>query len=211
VTTLPGIPGKVQVQAGGQISPVANTAPSAGDVFGLRGKTMDSQEYKAAQAGLSAWQALKAIAPQMTGPAAYTILDNFARAINPPGMARPTTIRAIVDQLGLPNQVAGFIEGAAGQGALTPQARQQIMDAVYENVVAHYDQAKQQNDYNSDYVKRHPEYGVQAQDVVAPLAPRPNRFLLVAPPAADRVKGQVYDTPKGPHVWTGTGWQTAQQ
>jgi hypothetical protein len=30
------------------------------------------------------------------------------------------------------------------------------------------------------------------------------------PPPAERVKGKVYKTPKGPMIWTGTGWTPAQ-
>ena len=31
------------------------------------------------------------------------------------------------------------------------------------------------------------------------------------PPQDERVAGQVYDTPKGPHLWTGKGWRVATE
>lgn len=47
---------------------------------------------------------------------------------------------------------------------------------------------------------------------VAPQqAPADTGGILDAPPPADRrIKGQVYETPKGPMVWTGNGWTPAQ-
>ena len=44
----------------------------------------------------------------------------------------------------------------------------------------------------------------QAQPIPKPM---PGGNTSDVPPAmADRVQGQVYDTPKGPLIWTGTGW-----
>jgi len=46
------------------------------------------------------------------------------------------------------------------------------------------------------------EYGGKAKTDTIPNAPRV---------AKDRVAGQTYQTPKGPHTWTGTGWKVANE
>ncbi len=210
-TNVPGVPGKAQVSATGKVEPVANTTLGPNDILGLRAKNEGSPEYVSAKAGLAAWSALKQIAPNMTGPAAYEILDQFARAINPGAVARTGTIHNIVETLGLPTQIEGFFTSATGKGTLPPQARQQILDAVRAAVVSHWDQANQLNENAAQVASKYPDLGVGPDVVRLPLDPRPNRYLLVPPPASERVKGEVYDTPKGPHIWTGTGWQTAQR
>lgn len=44
----------------------------------------------------------------------------------------------------------------------------------------------------------------------APGAQPSSPVLTAPPPMQSRVKGQVYQTPKGPMRWTGTGWTPAQ-
>jgi len=46
------------------------------------------------------------------------------------------------------------------------------------------------------------EYGGKVKTDTIPNAPRV---------AKDRVAGQTYQTPKGPHTWTGTGWKVANE
>ncbi len=120
-------------------------------------------------------------AGKMTGPAAYSILDAFARAINPPGMARPSTIKAIEGQLGMPANAIGRLQNLAGNGSLPLQTQQQILDAVLGFGQAHWDQANALVKGNVDFAQRHPE--INAKDIVPPLAPRPERYVIPTPGA----------------------------
>lgn len=45
--------------------------------------------------------------------------------------------------------------------------------------------------------------------IAAPVSTQPTTTSAV-PPVAQRVAGQTYQTPRGPFVWTGTGWKPSQ-
>jgi hypothetical protein len=47
---------------------------------------------------------------------------------------------------------------------------------------------------------------VDVPPAAAPAQPAAINYGAVPPDPAARVKGQVYNTPKGPLIWTGTGW-----
>lgn len=166
----------------------------------MRDKVLTSPEYTQAKGAMSAFQAMVANSGAMTGPAGYAILDTFARAINPGAVARPQVIDTISKSLGVPNQVVGNWYNLIGHGKLSPQARQQIIDAVTPFAQAHWDQANLMNQANSALAAKH---GFDPYDVTAPLEGRPERVVVETPCAAQRQPGQVYVTPKGPLRWTG--------
>lgn len=168
----------------------------------IRDKVLGSPEYTQAKAAMSAYQAMIANADKMSGPSAYSMLDTFARAINPGAVARPTVIQTIEANLGLPAQLVGGLESKFGQGNLPPQVRQQIIDAVVPFAQAHWDQANMINQANAALAEKH---GFDPADVTAPLESRPERVQIDVPPPAQRKPG-LYVTPKGPMKWTGTGW-----
>lgn len=177
----------------------------------LRNQILTSDEYKQAQSAMSAYKAMIANAKTMTGPSAYAMLDTFARAINPGAVARPQVIETIEKNLGIPAQVVGKLDSAFGKGNLPPQVRQQIIDAVVPFAQAHWDQANHLNEANTDLARHH---GFNPADVTAPLEGRPQRYSITAaeagwPQQSDLVAGRVYNTPKGPLKWTGTGFRTA--
>lgn len=166
----------------------------------MRDHVLGSDEYKQAKNAMSAYQAMVANSGTMTGPAGYAILDTFARAINPGAVARPQVIETISKSLGVPAQVVGDWYNLIGEGKLTPQVRQQIIDAVTPFAQAHWDQANLLNQGNAALAKQH---DFPASDVTAPLEGRPERVVVQTPGAAQRQAGQVYVTPKGPLRWTG--------
>jgi hypothetical protein len=169
---------QVQRAPDGSVSVVQAPQWGATQALELRGKVIDSQEYKQAQSAMAAYQAMLANADKMTGPSAYAILDTFARAINPGAVARPTVIKTIEDNLGLPAHVVGKLGSMSGQGQLPPQTRQQILDAVVGFVQSHWDQANSLNQSNVEFANRH---GMKPEDVTAPLDKRPERMDLSAP------------------------------
>lgn len=141
----------------------------------LRQDVLGSKDYQNAQAALHAYGALTSNAGTMTGPAAYAVLDAFARAINPPGMARAQTIKAIEHQLGFANNFVGGLQKAGGQGGLPQNVRQQIIDAVLGFAQSSWDQANALNSSNARFAQAH---GMQPADVTAPLAPRPAQYTI---------------------------------
>jgi hypothetical protein len=168
----------------------------------MRDKVLGSQEYTQANASQAAYKAMMANSGTMTGPSAYAMLDTFARAINPGAVARPQVIETIEKSLGPLNGIPGQWDRVLGQGNLTPQVRQQVIDAVVPFAQAHWDQANMLNSANAALAKQH---GFDAADVTAPLEGRPERLSLTVPPAGQRSPG-LYMTPKGPLHWTGQGW-----
>lgn len=141
----------------------------------LRNHVLTSDEYKQAQASMAAYKAMIANASTMTGPSAYSMLDTFARAINPGAVARPTVIQTIEQNLGLPAQFVGSLESKFGKGNLPPEVRQQIIDAVIPFAQTHWDQARMLNDSNAELAKSHK---FNAEDVTAPLEERPQRMIV---------------------------------
>lgn len=141
----------------------------------LRNHVLSSDEYKQAQASMAAYKSMLGNASTMTGPSAYSMLDTFARAINPGAVARPTVIQTIEQNLGLPAQFVGSLESKFGKGNLPPQVRQQIIDAVIPFAQTHWDQARMLNDSNVEIAKAH---HLPAGDVTAPLDDRPQRMIV---------------------------------
>lgn len=177
----------------------------------LRNQVLNSDEYKQANAAMSAYKAMIANATTMTGPSAYAMLDTFARAINPGAVARPQVIQTIEQNLGIPAQLVGRLDSAFGKGNLPPQVRQQIIDAVVPFAQSHWDQANSLNQANAGLAQQH---GFNAADVTAPLEGRPQGVSVAAlaagiPAPDQRVSGKVYPTPRGPMKWTGSGWLPA--
>lgn len=166
----------------------------------IREQFLGSEQYKQHTSASSALQALQANIGQMTGPAAYTILDTMARTINPGAVARQGTISAIEDMMGLPAKVVGGLQNLVGQGKIPLQTQQQIIDAVTPFAAAHYDQAKSLSDANAAIARAHK---LDPSELVAPIGSRPQRLIVTMPPAPERKPGALYSTSKGPLIWTG--------
>lgn len=170
--------------------------PAAGPNFygpqeknSLYERVAKSDDYTQAQNASIAYKALTGNARTMTGPSAYAILDTFARAINPGAVARPQVIETIEKNLGPLNHVQGGWSSALGKGNLTPQVRQQVIDAVLPFVQSHWQAANALNQNNVATAQRH---GFDPRDVTAPLDASPKRFNVNAgrfEPSAGDVEG----------------------
>jgi len=82
--------------------------------------------------------------------------------------------------------------------------QQQILDVVQRKAQVAYDQAAS---VNGVAAKQEQQFGLAPGSTQAPLPARPNRFYALPPAPSDRVVGQYYETPRGVHMWTGTGWK----
>jgi hypothetical protein len=170
----------------------------------LRKGVMDHEDYKQATAATTAFKAMVSNAGKMNGPSAYSILDTFARAINPGAVARPQVIETIERSLGLSNQFIGQLEKAGGMGNLPPQVRQQVLDAVSGFVKAHYGTAKALNDNNTQIAQR---IGMDPRNVVAPLESIPGGVHMSLPSPNQLQEGHVYFNAKGtPAIWQNGGF-----
>jgi len=85
-----------------------------------------------------------------------------------------------------------------------------ILQNLYERKRAELQEQEDTYRRNAPYYDETPnDIGVPDQiggSEAAPAAPP----QAAAPPKESRVKGQVYDTPRGKMIWTGTGWRPAQ-
>ena len=172
----------------------------------IRGKFMSSDPYNQHIAAASALAALQHNIGQMTGPAAYTILDTMARTINPGAVARQGTISAIEGMLGVPAHVVGGLQNYVGEGKIPLSSQQAILNAVTPFAQSHYDEAKRLYDANAAIAKAHK---LDPNELTAPLGERPAAMFVSVPPPAQRQAGALYVTPKGPMKWTGRGWLPA--
>jgi hypothetical protein len=197
------LPGKYQVAPDGSLKPVDGTVIPQADLLARQKTVLEDTDYKQAKASMAAYEAMVKNADKMTGPSAYSMLDTFARAINPGAVARPTVIQTIEQNLGLPAQLVGKLESMAGKGNLPPQTRQQILDAVYPFVQAHYGHASALNNANSDWATRN---GVDPRDVTAPLGDLPPKVRVQLPPKEHLEANTAYITPKGTYLYNGKGF-----
>lgn len=194
-----------QTAPDGQISAVPGKVWAPENIASIRAEAMKSEEYQQAQAAGEAYDAMTKNAKTMTGPSAYAMLDTFARAINPGAVARPQVIETIEKSLGPLNHVEGGWAGLQGQGSLTPQVRQQIIDAVQPFVSAHWRAANAINQSNRALASRH---GINPDDVTAPLGASPRRFSVslgkALPNVGDVEMGHRYlgGDPHDPRSWT---------
>lgn len=184
-----------------------NYAPETGvgptGQAGLQGSAATNPQVQRAQTAVTAYNALRANAGQMTGPAALSMLQAVSGVAGSPA--------DVVKAMGLPQEWLGKGSAFLGKGPLTPEMQQQVMDAGYHALTAAYGQAAEVNAQRAAIEQRS---GLPAGSTQAPLPSAPHRYFISAatlPPPAQRVIGQVYDGPNGPHVWSAKGWQAASR
>lgn len=190
-----------------QTGPDGKVTPAGSPPFDpskMRDAVLGNEDYKQANGALAAYSAMKANSGTLTGPSAYSMLDTFARAINPGAVARSGTIEAIKESLGPFNKLGGQLDSLQSMGNLTPQVRQQLLDSVLGFVKAHYGQAKALNDQNAEIAKR---YGMNPQDVTAPLEAMPGAHHVTVPAPSDLVPGDTYQTRRGIATWNGKAFE----
>lgn len=162
----------------------------------LRNTVLKSDEYKMARESTNAYSAMAGNAAKLDGMSAYAIRDTFARAINPGAVARAGTIEAIKQAQGLPENIKSFFLNLSGEGNMSPEMKQQVVDATLPFVQANYRAAQALNDSNTQYAKRHQ---IDPADVTAPMDAMPTRFVVPQsqPPAAPVPAPNPTAKPKG--------------
>ena len=165
------IAGNIKPNGEFEAIPGANLSPE--QIQSLNGASYKGTEnYRNA---LAAWNSLKGVSNQLTGPGAYSVLDTFARLINPGAIARAGTIGAIEEQLGPLNKFKGLLQAYQGKGSLTPEVRNQFMDAAYSFLQSHYAEAQQANAENSKIARA---YNKDPTLVTSNIGVLPNRYSL---------------------------------
>lgn len=143
----PGLPMKREdlMTLGPNGQPQAIAAPlSADKAFSLQDQRLKSEGYQNWANSSEAFEAMKKNAVQPGGMSGYALLDTFARTINPAGAVRLGTIKAIEEMQGLPEEVKGLLGNLGGQGKISPQLAQQIINAALPFVQANYTRAQRE-------------------------------------------------------------------
>lgn len=155
----------------------------------IRDNALKSDEYKMARESMAAFDAMKANASNGNGMSAYAMRDTFARAINPGAVARAGTIEAIKQAQGVPENIKSFFLNLTGEGNMSPEIRQQVLDATLPFVQANYAPAQALNQSNADYAGRH---GIDPRDVQIPLGSAPVGLTISRPaPAASPMPARI--------------------
>jgi len=204
--TAPGIPGQVQIEPNHTITRIPGTGLDTGDETRIRDDTLAIPQVQQSKNLIAAFNGLKTQLPTMTGPAAYAAMNTLFQTVNPNTAADLHNANALKNTFGITDQIANEITRAFNQGTLTPQIRQEMVDAAYGFVKSHYDQAKSYVDSQRSFITQR---GGNSNAVDGILDAPPLKYYVQPPPASARIKGTVIDTPKGPRVWSGTGWVAA--
>lgn len=156
----------------GEISPVDSARLTSERIQQLRG----NPQVQEAQNSLTAYRALTSIASQSPGGMqAYTLLDTFARAINPGAVARLGTIEAIKESQGISDELKGKLLALQGKGFLDQRSVQGLLDTVSPIVQAHWDQVNGLNQQNASWAKAN---NLDPSQVTMNIGARPTRFVL---------------------------------
>ena len=202
-TTIPGLPGQRQVGFTGEVMP-----PQPGtyvDPQDARKSMLSNPQVLDAQSSLSNWNAMRANADSMTGPTAMGMLDSMVRAYSGLG-ARQMNIDALMKTFSFPQQMEGKVRSALlGQGPLTPEMRNQILEAASNYISTRYDTA--------DKIVQGERGAVQTGNgnpafLDGVLPPKPPPFHITLPPLSERTNGMVIDTPNGLRRWVVSGSQS---
>lgn len=139
---------------------------------------------------------------QMSGPAAYAILDTTIRTDNPGATTRQAQLDSFEHKFGLEGSIVGKLLNYQGKGSIPKDIQQKIVNSMVPFAQAHYDAANSLYQAQAQMAQAH---GRKPEDVTIPLGERPEGMSLTVPPAQQRKPG-MYSTPKGTMKWTGTGW-----
>lgn len=112
---------------------------------------------------------------QMTGPAAYAILDSTIRTDNPGAVTRQQQLDSFEHKFGIGAEFMGKLQNIAGKGSIPKDMQQKILDAVAPFAQSHWDAANQL--YQSK-VKTAQDHGRKVEDLTVPIGPRPERAII---------------------------------
>lgn len=178
---IPGAQGFYTTGPDGRPVKVADDQFGITDVLKVRESALSSKQADDYNQSNAAYQAMVANAGKPNGMSAYAMRDTFARAINPGAVARSGTIQAIKESAGLPENLKSYLLNLQGDGDVSPQLAQQILDATLPFVQAHDRALRQLNTSNGAILSR---YGLNPEDAQVPMDGAPTRYVVPTPHAA---------------------------
>ena len=204
--------------ADGKPAPIAEASYGPKDVEGQRGEVFKSPEYSEYTNAVTASNNLEALLhafPKNNSVLDQAALDNGIRTMT--GLsAKNQNVINFTEHMGFPDQLKGMITQKFGNGYLTPQVLMGIRTMARAYAQGHQSAAQQRLSNEAAFAKSNgQDFGVSLPQVV-PQQPvqwldgqgqRHGAANLPAgiPPATQRKPG-VYNTPKGPAYWDGSGW-----
>jgi hypothetical protein len=103
------------------------------------------------------------------------------------------------------------LERQVNDGTITPEQMDQRMQDLQFELEEYYGvTADESGEAASPQVVAPGKTDVQKNSVATPAPAETSGILTAPPPAEQRIRGKVYQTPKGPMTWTGNGWMPAQ-
>jgi hypothetical protein len=158
------------------------------------------------------------LAADETGGSDIALVNAFFKTFAPDSTVMEGEFASAAKAGGVPDRIVGLIDKALTGQMLTPQQRQELTTAAGR----FYNQRKVSVEgANEKYTKLAKSYpGINSDRVVInPIRdlpkyePKPKEEKKVAevaaaPPALEgRTVGQTYQTPRGPAIWRGNGWE----
>lgn len=121
------------------------------------------------------YQALTKNIGQMTGPAAYAILDTVIRTDNPGATTRQQQLDSFEQKFGLGASFMGKLLNYAGKGSIPKDVQQKILDSVAPFAQSHYDAA---NSLYQAQVGIANEHKRNPNDLTVPIGQRPEHYVV---------------------------------
>lgn len=137
--------------ADGKVVKVAENPYGPKEIQSVHDNFWNSDETKKAQEAYSAFRGMTtalAGATKNNGPLDQAGMDSFLRGINPGMGARNSTVQMVMTHFGFPQELSGYISGLLGNGFVTPESLQQMLQITHDYAVAHQQaaQARAQSD-----------------------------------------------------------------
>jgi soluble lytic murein transglycosylase-like protein len=157
------------------------------------------------------------LAADETGGSDIALVNAFFKTFAPDSTVMEGEFAAAAKAGGVPDRIVGLIDKALTGQMLTPQQRQELTTAAGR----FYNQRKTSVEgANEKYTKLAQSYpGINADRVVInpirelpkyepkPKEEKKTEVAATPPDINGRVAGQTYQTPRGPAIWRGNGWE----
>ena len=124
----------------GKVVKVADNPYGPTQIQSVHDNFWGSDETKKYQEAYSAFSGLSNAlgnATKNNGPLDQAAIDSFLRGINPGMGARNSTVQMVMDHFGLPAEVQGKVSSLFGNGFVTPQSLQQMIQITHDYAQAH--------------------------------------------------------------------------
>ena len=169
VGILPSDHNAYAVGPDGKVSKVADNPYGPKEIQSVHDNFWGSDESKKYQEAYSAYTGLTTAlgnANKNGGPLDQAALDSFLRGINPGMGARNSTVQMVMNHFGLPEELKGHLSSLFGNGFITPQILQQLVQVTHDYAQSHYGAAMTRAQADARMVA---PYGYGSQDLAEDL------------------------------------------